>query len=451
MNDTSIETEQDDNISPYTRQEHAYQRLKVLYKASKIFSSFDRLDDDFEKTFPEILTLCATTFPFLTAIVMENKGDKLNTIVWNASNASEEQIHLAITNAKESFIYLTGANDSQSDDLRRTNVQSEQLKGIHIKPGADASKFLNYCVVPLLVERLPAFGILQLEGSLRLNENDLEFIGALADLVVISLDRHYKNKCEKESQKKEAKENTEKLTLSQTHVHDLESERDLRERFVSLLTHDLRTPLTVIKMNAQLIQRHKQDPKDVESYAASIDSSVNRTDQMISGLLDANRIRSGEKLPIKIEFFNLTQLVKKTLDDLTVVHGKRFVLRADQSIHGYWDKKGLRRIIENLCDNAIKYGFTNNRVEVIVTEKNHGVIIEVRNKGELISREDQKNLFEQFYRARNTTERGWGIGLTLVKGLSEAHGGSVKVESDIEMGTCFTVSLPLDSRAFILQ
>lgn len=437
-----------DDLLPFTWQEHAYERLKALYEVGKILTSNDAI----EKLFPEILSLCATTFPFLTAILIENRREKLNTIVWNAKNASQEQIDLAINKAKESFIYLTNVSVSKSDDLRKSDIQSEQFEGIHTEEKNEAApKKDNYCVIPLVVDQLPAFGILQLEGSLALDEKDLEFIGALADLIAISVDRFHKTMFEQELQKKEAQVSLSKLFSSQTHVLDLETERDLRERFVALLTHDLRTPLTAIKMSAQLIQRHVEDSKEVLSHAVRINNSVDRADQMISDLLDANRIRSGEKLPLNIEPVELSNLVKKTLDELTMVHGERFVLKADELIEGYWDPRGIRRIVENLCNNAIKYGSPEAKVFLLVERQANNAIIEVKNTGNVISHEDQKFLFQQFRRGRKTVEKGWGIGLTLVRGVAEAHGGEVKVKSEIETGTIFTVSVPVDSRPFFFN
>lgn len=430
----------------FSWQEHAYERLKVLYKAGKIFSN----SSDLNQTFPEILSLCADTFPFLTAIVMESRGEKLNTIVWNADNASNEQISMAIHNAKEAFIYFTGASASKSQELRTKIIQSEIISGINTEVNPNRTKFENYCVVPLFVDRLPSFGVLQLEGTLNLNEKDLEFIGALADLIAINLDREHKSRFEIELKKREAQENKTKLNQSQTHVHDLETERDLREKFVSLLTHDLRTPLSVIKINAHLIQRFKDNPDAVQTYAQRIDSSVTRTDQMIGDLLDANRIRSGEKLPINVESVNLNNLARKTIDELSSVQGDRFVLKEAAKIDGFWDSVGLRRIIENLCSNAIKYGFTNTAVEILLNKTDSEAVIEVRNRGELISPEDQKKFFLQFHRGKSSSIKGWGIGLTLVRGVAEAHGGKVEVESNLEKGTCFKVTLPLDSRPFVV-
>ncbi|MFA6238043.1 MAG: HAMP domain-containing sensor histidine kinase [Bacteriovorax sp.] len=443
FNLTKDNRQRDGQIS-FTWQEHAYERLKVLYGIGKILTS----NDNIEKTFPETLSLCARTFPFLTAILMEGRGEKLNSIVWNSENSTDEQINSAINNAKESFIFLTNASASRSHDLRMADIQSEQLDGIYIGEKTESIIKENYCVIPLVIDQLPAFGILQLEGSIRLEENDLEFIGALADLIAISVDRYHKTKFEQNLRKKEARASSSKLSRSQKHVLDLETERDLREKFVSLLTHDLRTPLTAIKMSAQLIQKHNEDSKAVELYAQRINNSVDRADRMISDLLDANRIRSGEKLPLKIEYIELTELVKKTLNELTIAHGDRFTLKADKLIQGYWDPKGIRRILENLCNNAIKYGSLDHKISIVVEMKAKNVVIEVKNFGNVITHENQKYLFQQFHRGRETIVKGWGIGLTLVRGVALAHGGSVKVSSEVETGTIFTVKLPVDSRPF---
>jgi signal transduction histidine kinase len=361
--------------------------------------------------------------------------------VWNAKNATTEQKASAIQHAKDYFIFLTDASASGSENIRKTNIQSQEFQKEQDSSSVEKN---NYCVIPLHVDRLPAFGILQIEGAFALTEKDIEFVSTLADLIAISVDRHHKTRFEKELQK--TKE--EKLSSSETHVANLESEKELREKFVSLLTHDLRTPLTSIKMTAHLIKRHHKDPEAVLNYVLKINNTVDRADQMISNLLDANLIRSGEKLPLKIEAVDLNKLVKETIDELSLVHGARFILKFDEAINGFWDPKGIRRIVENLCNNAIKYGSAENPITVIIKNISDNAIIEVKNFGNVIPLEDQKSLFMQFRRGKETTVKGWGIGLTLVRGVAEAHGGSVSVKSDTDTGTVFTVRLPLDARNF---
>ncbi len=387
-------------------QERAYDRLKVLYGVGKLLSTSEHI----ENIFPEILDFCATSFPFMTGVLIEKRGKNIVTAMGHSINASPEQIAFAASRAKEHFEFLTG----HSELAAARHPLSKEITVDHE----------NYIALPLIVDDLPAFGVLQLEGSSPLDEKDVEFVDALCNLFAIAIDRCYR----------------------------IQNEQALRENFISLLSHDLRTPLSASKITAQLIQRDTDASTTIQSLAGRIVANMNRVDQMISGLLDANRIRSGESIPLNIEPFNLTASVRKTLEELSIIYGERFALNAPADIEGYWDKGSLRRIIENLCNNAIKYGSLDSPINLSICQTPDKVTIEVQNKGGLISLEDQKTIFQQFKRGQKTHgsgKKGWGIGLTLVRGVTEAHGGNVAVASSLENGTVFTVTLPLDSRPFL--
>jgi signal transduction histidine kinase len=159
---------------------------------------------------------------------------------------------------------------------------------------------------------------------------------------------------------------------------------------------------------------------------------------------------SAERLAIEIEFCQLNELVADTLAHLTTLHGERFVLQADSSIEGHWSKGEIRRVLENLCGNAIKYGAPRRPVRVTLVQLADSVTIEVYNEGSPLSAADRDKLFQPFKRINGAGgaggAAGWGLGLTLVKGIVEAHGGYVKVQSDVGIGTAFLVTLPRDSR-----
>jgi PAS domain S-box-containing protein len=232
---------------------------------------------------------------------------------------------------------------------------------------------------------------------------------------------------------------------AETALHQLQLERDLREQFVSSLSHDLRTPLSAAKMSAQMIPRQTNLPDKVYSLAARVRHNIDRADQMITDLLDANRIRAGQKLPIEVAACDLHQVVVDTLENLATVHGERFSLQGEERLQGDWDAQALRRLLENLCNNAIKYGDPTGRVTVTLKDGGDQAELAVHNWGTPIPPEDQTRLFEHFARtksAESSGKKGWGIGLTLVKGVAEAHGGSVSVESTAESGTTFRVRLP---------
>lgn len=232
-------------------------------------------------------------------------------------------------------------------------------------------------------------------------------------------------------------------------MRSLEIERDLRDRFVSALTHDLRTPLTAAKMSAQLLSRKLSSDPDSQKFAIRISDNIDRSDSMIRDLLDANLVKAGEKLPVKIVFNNLDHIISNVLEDLSTLHGDRFIYKKEGSFDGYWDPGAMRRIIENLLNNAIKYGSSVSPITISLTETHGRAILSVHNMGSYISPKDQGALFEQFKRAEEAKkgeQRGWGIGLSLVKGLVEAHYGVIKVESDQRSGTTFIVEVPLDAR-----
>lgn len=243
-----------------------------------------------------------------------------------------------------------------------------------------------------------------------------------------------------------------------TDIHDqktftarLEEERELRERFVATLSHDLRTPLTTARLNAQMVARKGSDPTILHKLTARITENLDRADQMIRDLLDANRLQAGETLPIEGSECELNAVAQETLEELSLVHGDRFVLNAPKAaIQGYWSCSGLRRIIENLCNNAIKYGAHDRPVTVSLAQNGpEEVSVSVHNWGSPIPPEDQKLLFQLYRRtdsAQAGAQKGWGLGLTLVEGLAKAHRGRVGVESTPETGTTFTVTLARDLR-----
>jgi PAS domain S-box-containing protein len=231
----------------------------------------------------------------------------------------------------------------------------------------------------------------------------------------------------------------------------LEEERELREHFVAALTHDLRTPLQAVRLNAQMLARKGADPAVLHRSSARIVDNIDRADGMIRDMLDANRIRAGEGLLIDVAPCDLTALAREALEELSLVHGGRFALEAPDALEGHWSLEGVRRILENLCTNAIKYGARDRPVTVTLAPSGaEAVTLSVHNWGPPIPPEEQRLLFRQYRRtgaAESGPQKGWGLGLTVVDGLARAHRGEVRVASAAGTGTTFTVTLARDARA----
>ena len=232
-------------------------------------------------------------------------------------------------------------------------------------------------------------------------------------------------------------------------LRELENERELREKFVAALSHDLRTPLTAAKMSSELIARKLSDDPAMFKAAHRITDNMNRADGMIRDILDASLIKAGEKVHLRIQLCDFNKIINDVIEDLEGIHGDKFILKVEEGIEGYWDLNGIKRIIENLLSNAIKYGEIGSKVTVTADKLSKNVCLSVHNKGFPIPENELLSLFDQYKRSQTafqSGQKGWGLGLTLVKGITESHGGKVWVESNSDQGTTFWVELPTDSR-----
>lgn len=233
-------------------------------------------------------------------------------------------------------------------------------------------------------------------------------------------------------------------------LREIQQEKDLRERFVSALTHDLRTPMAIAKVGAQIIKLNLEKKDVIMETAERISTSVERADRMIRDLLDVNRLKAGGGIHVQLQECHLDLIVTYVVSDLERLHGKRFqVVNQSGQILGFWDSNAIHRMIENLASNAIKYGSDEGDIIIYLKADNKFAEISVHNEGKPISKEDQSRLFTHYQRSSTALasgKSGWGIGLALVKGLVMAHGGSVEVHSDEESGTTFTMKLPLNAQ-----
>jgi len=184
--------------------------------------------------------------------------------------------------------------------------------------------------------------------------------------------------------------------------------------------------------------------------AVRIDGNILRVDRMIRDLLDANRIRAGESLPLRLESCDLTALVEQVAEEARTMHGDRFIVNADGPVRGIWSHEDVHRALWNLVTNAVKHGAPKKPITISVTRDDDQVRVSVHNVGNPIPPGEQQHIFGAYSRAPSADASGrigWGLGLTLVHGAVEAHGGHVSLESNAESGTTFTVELPVDARS----
>jgi signal transduction histidine kinase len=237
-----------------------------------------------------------------------------------------------------------------------------------------------------------------------------------------------------------AERETARTALAEARV-----EGELRARFVRALAHDLRSPLAAIRAGAERLTHGGEDQR--ERVGAVVERSVDRVDGMIRDLLDAERVRAGRALTLRTERCDLGALITNVASATNLSAAGRIDVDVVESPACEVDPRAVARIVENLVTNALKYGEEQRPVTVRLRALGDCARIEVHNWGNPIPESELASLFESFERSHRSQDRvGWGIGLTLVRGLAEAHGGRVEVESTVDRGTTFSVALPRCSR-----
>ncbi|GMU05495.1 sensor histidine kinase [Corallococcus caeni] len=246
-------------------------------------------------------------------------------------------------------------------------------------------------------------------------------------------------------------ENAQLYANLQDKVEALQAERSLREQFVTILAHDLRGPLSAARLGAHALIRAPEKLDTRRDLALRIDRNIDRADQMVKDLLDANRIQAGQRLPLRLDTCDLGGIAHDVVEELSMLHGERFVLKAAERVRGIWSAEELRRALWNLGTNAIKYGADALPITFTVTSTETEARASVHNQGPAIARADQETIFRPFIRTRSAqtgSSHGWGLGLSLVWGCAQAHGGRVELTSDADTGTTFSLVLPWDARPF---
>ncbi|WP_249223012.1 HAMP domain-containing sensor histidine kinase [Noviherbaspirillum sp. L7-7A] len=222
-----------------------------------------------------------------------------------------------------------------------------------------------------------------------------------------------------------------------------------REQFVATLAHDLRNPLATASTAAQLIPRIR-DFEKIDIFAHKISEHLSRMDQMIQQLLDTVVFQHGERLSLHPSNFDVMDVVTEVCEQASEVHGPRFEV-AGVSINGWWGRDAIKRTIENLISNAVKYGGRDTPIRVSTREYDGRLLLSVHNQGSPIPPDQVESLFQVFRRAKAAKEgnqKGWGIGLPYVRSVAESHGGSIDVDSAEGRGTTVSIDIPVDARPF---
>jgi signal transduction histidine kinase len=227
-----------------------------------------------------------------------------------------------------------------------------------------------------------------------------------------------------------------------------------RDDFLMAITHDLRTPLTVILAQAQSVERRlSSEPVDLNRVRESLAGIKRRglgLSMLIDELVDATRLEMGQDITLSSERVELRDLVRDVAEGMQhVTDAHRVEIKvADGELPSWCDPARLTRVIGNLLNNAVKYSPEGGDVEVCVDRCGSEAVISISDHGIGIPEADLPHVFDRFYRAHNAGRTsGTGIGLATAREIVELHGGSIAVSSEEGKGSTFVVRLPLAESA----
>jgi PAS domain S-box-containing protein len=221
---------------------------------------------------------------------------------------------------------------------------------------------------------------------------------------------------------------------------------ELKSRFVSMASHEFRTPLSTILSSASLVEKYteKEDQEKRDRHTARIKSAVKNLTILLEEFLSLGKIEDG-KIEAKMAAFDVVSFMKATLQEIenlkTPAQQVVFQHSGDETV--YLDAALLRYVVYNLLSNAIKFSGDHGIIKIHSFTENNKFNLAVKDNGIGISKADQAHLFELFFRATNAVNiQGTGLGLHIVSRYVELMGGNIEFESELEKGTSFYLSFP---------
>lgn len=233
----------------------------------------------------------------------------------------------------------------------------------------------------------------------------------------------------------------------------LEKERELNElksRFVSMASHEFRTPLATIKSSLSLVKKYGElnDSEKQDKHISKIKSSISNLTDILNDFLSVSQLEEG-KVSNLSEELNLPEYLSEITAELQTIckTGQKInYIHEGQNIV-YFDQKLLRNILFNLISNAIKFSNEDSVIDVYSSVNSTETVLKVSDHGIGIAKQDQVHLFERFFRGRNVTHiQGTGLGLNIVARYVEMLNGNIKFESEENKGTTFIITLPYYNR-----
>ncbi len=405
----------------------AQKRLLFLSEASKLLSS----SLDYKTTINNIATLAIPYIADWYIVDMLNEKGQMELL--SVAHADKKMVRFAkeyrkthpvdlSTNSGTARVIKTGKSEFipiVTDEMIVDSVKNKkELKLIR------SLGFTSIIMVPLLVQGT-VFGAMTLvsAGSKRIfSETDLSMIEELGTRIALAI------------------QNVKLYTEAQKAI-------DVRDEFISVASHELKTPLTSLKLFSQVLKQQveKRGVIDFSKYFEKMDNQVSKLAVLVEDLLNITKLEHG-KMEFYMEEFNIENVLKDAIETLMpMARFHKIVLKGKSTKNIYGDKYRIYQVVTNLLTNALKYSPSAKNIDVRVGTSKAGIRLSVRDYGIGIDKKHLAKIFDQFYRVTGSKEKtypGLGMGLYIANEIIKRHGGKMSVKSIKGKGSEFSFTLP---------
>jgi signal transduction histidine kinase len=232
----------------------------------------------------------------------------------------------------------------------------------------------------------------------------------------------------------------------QKRTEELEAQHENQIRFTADISHELQTPLAILKGNLSLINQKIIPREEIDRGFGRMERSVDRLSNIIKDLIFLTKADAG-KVIINKQEFDLSQAIRSVYDDSYILAEDKkveFKLEVFSEIKIFADEDKINSLLFNLISNALKFTPAGKKIKISLAGEDGNAVLRAGDEGVGISAKDLPNIFTRFYRLENSdNQKGSGLGLAICKWIINAHGGDISVQSELGRGTTFIVTLPL--------
>ncbi|MCA1827561.1 MAG: HAMP domain-containing histidine kinase [Myxococcales bacterium] len=396
-----------------------YARLRQLYELGKILGAAEGTVSG-----PDALCCLGQTVPLRVAMLVETTGGAAHIVAVRAAGVDDGEVEAAAAHARTCVARLAGVASLEQGRLRVEDVT------LPVAPRPGAAGRSPFAAVPLVLERRTVRGALYVRGAKALGEADLAFLSAAADQISLAWDRHAA--WQREVQLRERAEALDKA----------------QKELVAVVSHDLRNPLGAVLLGISTLRRWPQlDAGKVRESLESMQRAAERASKLVHDLLDVARLDAG-RLQLDLAHEEMAAMVREAAELMRPLLADRGLACEAQIEEGLppvlADRERVLQVLSNLIGNARKFARDGSTVSVAAWQQEGEARCCVSDEGAGIAPQDLPHVFDRYFQGEHgPTAHGAGLGLAIARGIVEAHGGRIWVESDQGRGSRFFFTLPL--------